>query len=106
MFQKFESNENRIMNLLERNESKFKRAKVRIEVIKNFYMHLLVYCIVLPCLAILNYNTTDFPWVLIPMLGLGFGLLVHGMSAFGYSPLWNKNWEARKIEEFMNDTKF
>lgn len=94
------------MNSSESNESKLKRAKERIEAIKNFYMHLLVYCILIPCLAILNYNTIDFPWVLFPMLGWGFGLLAHGMSAFEYSPLWNKNWEARKVQELMNDTNF
>lgn len=94
------------MNFLENNESKYKRAKERIGAIKSFYMNLLLYCMVIPCLAILNYNTTDFPWVLFPMLGWGFGLLAHGMSAFGFSPLWNKSWEHRKIQELMNDANF
>ena len=91
------------MNSSKSNKSRYKRAKERIEAIKGFYMNLFVYCIVIPCLAILNYNTTDFPWVLFPMFGWGLGLLAHGMSAYGYSPLWNKNWEERKIQEYMNE---
>jgi len=94
------------MEFLENNESKYRRAKERIEAIKGFYMNLMAYCLVIPFLAFLNYNTTSFPWVLFPMLGWGIGLMSHGMYAFGYSPIFNKKWEARKIEELMNDSNF
>jgi len=94
------------MKFLENNESKYRRAKERIEAIKSFYMNLLAYCIVIPFLAFLNFNTTNFPWVLFPALGWGMGLLGHGMSAFGYSPIFNKRWEERKIREMMNDSNF
>ncbi|TMM56865.1 2TM domain-containing protein [Maribacter algarum] len=94
------------MNYLENNEIRYRRAKERIEAIKGFYMNLFAYCIVIPFLAFLNYNTTTFPWVLFPMLGWGMGLLGQGLSAFGFNPLWNKNWEERKIQELMNDNNF
>lgn len=94
------------MNYLENNEIKYKRAKERIQAIKCFYMHLLVYCLVIPFLFFLNYNTTDFPWAIFPMLGWGFGLMAHGLSAFNYSPIFNKKWEERKLNELMNDADF
>jgi hypothetical protein len=39
-------------------------------------------------------------------MGWGFGLLIHGMEAFGYNPLWGKNWEEKKIKELMDNDKF
>ncbi len=84
----------------------YEKAKERVENIKGFYGNLLSYCIVIPCLAILNYNTTSFPWVLFPAGGWGFGLLAHGLQAFGLNPLWGKNWEERKMREYMEDENF
>ncbi len=94
------------MNYLENNESKYRRAKERIEAIKGFYMNLLAYCIVIPFLAFINYNTTNFPWAVFPALGWGLGLTAHGLGAFGYHPVFGKNWEQRKMNELMNDNNF
>lgn len=87
-------------------EKLYKKAKDRVENIKGFYGNLLAYCIVIPFLAFLNYNTTDFPWVIFPILGWGFGVTAHGMEAFGYNPLWGKKWEERRIRKYMDDDKF
>ncbi len=84
----------------------YEKAKERVEHIKGFYGNLMSYCIVIPCLAILNYNTTDFPWVLFPAGGWGFGVIGHGMQAFGYNPLWGRRWEERKMREYMEDENF
>lgn len=84
----------------------YKKAKARVEKIKGFYGNLLAYCIVIPFLAILNYNTTDFPWVVFPILGWGFGVTAHGMEAFGYNPLLGKKWEERRIRKYMDDDRF
>jgi len=84
----------------------YKKAKQKVEKIKGFYGNLLAYCIVIPFLAILNYNTTDFPWVIFPILGWGFGVTTHGMEAFGYNPLWGKRWEERRIKKYMEDDRF
>ncbi len=87
-------------------EKLYKKAKERVEQIKGFYGNLLAYCIVIPFLAYLNYRTTDFPWVIFPILGWGFGLTVHGMEAFGYNPIFGKKWEERRIKKYMEDDKF
>lgn len=84
----------------------YEKAKERVEHIKGFYGNLMSYCIVIPCLAILNYNTTSFPWVLFPAGGWGFGLLAHGIQAFGISPLWGKRWEEKKMRQYMEDENF
>lgn len=84
----------------------YEKAKARVEAIKGFYGNLLAYCVVIPFLWILNYNTTSFPWAIFPTLGWGFGLAAHGMEAFGYNPLWGKRWEEKKMRELMEDEDF
>ena len=83
-------------------DKRYLRAKEKVEKIKGFYSNLISYLIVLPVLAYINYRTTDFPWVIFPALGWGFGVVVHGMEAYGYNPFMGKSWEERKIREFMN----
>ncbi|TAI49224.1 2TM domain-containing protein [Flagellimonas allohymeniacidonis] len=87
-------------------EQRYKKAKERVNNIKSFYNHFAVYCIIIPALAYLNFRTTSFAWVLFPAIGWGFGLLGHWMDAFGKNPFFGKEWEQRKIHEFMNDTEF
>lgn len=82
-------------------EYRYKRAKEHVNEIKGFYTHAMVYALVISALALLNYNTTTFPWVLFPALGWGIGLLGHGLSTFGYPFILGKDWEERKIKEFM-----
>lgn len=87
-------------------DKRYQKAKEKVEKIKGFYGNLISYCIVIPFLMYLNYQTTSFPWVIFPILGWGFGLAAHGMEAFGYNPLWGKRWEERKMREYMEDDKF
>ena len=82
-------------------DKRYVKAKKRVQAIKGFYSNLLSYAIVIPVLVFINYRTTDFPWVIFPILGWGFGVLAHGMEAYGYSPFTGKKWEERKIREFM-----
>jgi hypothetical protein len=77
-----------------------------VEAIKGFYGNLGAYCLVIPFLAYLNYRTTSFPWVIFPTLGWGFGLLMHGLEAYGDNPIWGKRWEERKIRELMEKEDF
>ncbi|GAB5474290.1 MAG: 2TM domain-containing protein [Maribacter sp.] len=85
---------------------KYEKAKEHIAKVKSFYSNLAAYLIIIPLLAWLNYNTTHFPWVLFPAVGWGLGLFGHWVSVFGSALIFGKNWEERKIREFMNDTEF
>tara|TARA_R110002126_G_C10478471_1_gene501663 strand:+ start:615 stop:1937 length:1323 start_codon:yes stop_codon:yes gene_type:complete len=85
---------------------RYEKAKERVELIKGFYGNLISYCIVIPFLAYINYRTTSFIWVIFPMIGWGIGLIGHGLRAYGYNPLFGKNWEQRKIKQYMEDENF
>ncbi len=87
-------------------EKRYLKAKERVKGIKEFYSNLTAYCIVIPFLWWLNLRTTDFLWAFFPTLGWGFGVIAHGMEAFGYNPLWGKRWEERKIQELMDQDDF
>ncbi|WP_149303423.1 2TM domain-containing protein [Pareuzebyella sediminis] len=87
-------------------DKRYEKAKQRVENIKGFYGNVLAYCIVIPFLVILNYKTTSFPWVLFPIFGWGFGVLIHGMEAFGFNPILGKGWEEKKMREYMDDENF
>ena len=87
-------------------DKRYEKAKERVQAIKGFYGNLLAYCIVIPFLSYLNYQTTTFPWILFPVLGWGFGLTMHGMEAFGTNPLWGKRWEEKKMRQYMEDDAF
>jgi hypothetical protein len=84
--------------------SKYLKAKEKVEAIKGFYRNLFAYSIVISVLAYINYHTTSFAWFLFPALGWGFGLVMHGLGAYGYNPLFGKDWEERKIKEFMQNS--
>ncbi|NER14134.1 histidine kinase [Leptobacterium flavescens] len=85
-------------------ESKYIRAKERVEEIKKFYGNLTSYIIVITFLAILNYwtNEWDYMWFLWAAFGWGIGIVFHAAKAFQWNPMFNKDWEERKIREFMD----
>jgi hypothetical protein len=85
---------------------KYKRAKERVQKIKEFYGNLISYIIVIPCLTVLNYKTTGFgiPWVIFPIVGWGIGLFFHYSEAYGYHPILGKDWEDKKIKKYMNES--
>ncbi|HET8838232.1 MAG TPA: 2TM domain-containing protein [Flavobacteriaceae bacterium] len=84
---------------------KLKRAKEKVEKIKGFYGNITSYIIIIPFLAFVNYFTSgfEFPWVLFPMVGWGIGILFHYMDTFGHSIFLGKNWEERKMREFLEE---
>ena len=84
----------------EHNEQKaYYNAKKRVEEIKRFYSNLISYCIVIPILAYVDYQTNSgFHWFWFPMLGWGIGLTLHAFRVFGYG----KSWEERKIQQIMD----
>lgn len=86
-------------NSLTSENAAYARAKKRVEELKGFYGNLTAYCVVIPTLAIINYNTFwGVQWFWFPMLGWGLGLSFHAFGVFGYG----KSWEERKIQEILN----
>ncbi|MDC6389418.1 2TM domain-containing protein [Maribacter sp. PR1] len=86
-------------------ESKYYRAKERVECIKKFYTSLLSYVIFIAFLAGLNYwiDEWNYPWFLWAAFGWGIGLIFQAVKAFGFNPILGKDWETRKINELMKE---
>lgn len=93
------------------NEIKYQEALKRVKKLKGFYTHAIVYIIVNILIFFLNVNNleqgesyfqfknfmTAFFW--------GIGLLAHALSTFLPNFILGKDWEARKIKEFMEKEK-
>ena len=81
------------------------RAKERVEVLKKFYSNLTAYILVMCLLAGINYwaNEWRYMWFLWAAFGWGLGILFHAFKVYGINPLLGKDWEERKIQEFMEE---
>lgn len=86
--------------------SKYLRAVEQVEEIKAFYGGLIAYFIVIPILIYINLKyVPQFHWFWFPMLGWGIGMIFQGFKAFSYNRILGRNWEERKIKEFMESDK-
>lgn len=84
------------------NEERYSKAKKRIEEIKGFYGNLTAYIVVNIMLFVINMVTSpEHLWFFWPMLGWGVGVAFHGMRVFNYMPFLGKDWEERKMKEFI-----
>ena len=87
-------------------EERYFKARKRVEEIKGFYGNLIAYVVVNIGLMVLNLLTSPgYLWFFWPMLGWGIGVLFHGMKVFNYMPFFGKDWEEKKIQEFMEKDK-
>ncbi|TXE09991.1 2TM domain-containing protein [Seonamhaeicola algicola] len=86
-------------------EDAYLRAQKRVKDLKGFYAHALWYLVINIILIVLigansngniwNFGTfaTAFFW--------GIGLAFHALGVFGKNIFFSKNWEERKIQEYM-----
>ena len=86
-------------------ENKYIRAKERVEELKKFYGNLTSYIIVISGLGVLNYwiDGWRYMWFLWAAFGWGIGLFFHAIRTFNLNPFFGKDWEERKIKEFMKE---
>lgn len=84
-------------------QAKYTRAKERVEELKKFYGNLSSYILVISALAIINYYSNGFAylWFLWAAFGWGIGIVFHALGTFDLNPFMGKQWEKRKIKEFM-----
>ena len=82
----------------------YESARKRVKEIKEFYSHLLSYVVVNLFLMAVNLLTSpEHLWFFWPMLGWGVGIAVHAMKTFNLMPFLGKDWEERKLKEFMEE---
>lgn len=95
---------------------KKERAKKRVEELKGFYIHFMVYILVnimisLVILVSEMHNGESFfeaLWdfsIISTWLFWGIGLFFHGIKVFSYNPFFNKEWEERQIQKYIEDDK-
>lgn len=92
-------------------QDRYDRALHKVKRMKRFYIHALVYVVVNSILIIesiqelgpdesfwdLKNFSTVFFW--------GIGLMAHGLSVFLPDIIMGKDWEERKVKEFMEKEK-
>lgn len=88
----------------ESRENRYLRAKERVAEMKKFYTSLVFYIVFMVFLGWLNYYTNQwrYMWFLWAAFGWGIGLVFQAAKAFNWAPFMNKNWEEKKIKEFMD----
>lgn len=86
-------------------DRKYFRAKDRVDCIKKFYTSLMSYVFFIVFLAGLNYWVDEwrYPWFLWAAFGWGIGLVFQAIKAFGINPFFGRDWEDRKIKEYMDE---
>lgn len=96
-----------MMNQDFKQECDYKKAKERVENIKGFYWNLATYILLIPVIVFVNLEfTPDFHWFWYILSAWGVGLASNAFQTFNLFKFFaGKDWEKRKIKEFMNDDK-
>ncbi|WP_299620361.1 2TM domain-containing protein [uncultured Tenacibaculum sp.] len=94
-------------------EQRYLKAKKKVKDIKGFYGHLVAYILVnlflsaIIIVGIMNDNGNSFEdaisnfGVYSTWLFWGIGVFFHWLGVFGFGNLLSKDWEDKKIKEFM-----
>ena len=93
-------------------EERYLRAQKRVKEEKGFYNHLFWYVVVniFIILSIVAGYGWDFNQIFTfnaysTAVFWGIGLLFHAIGVFGKGIVFSKNWEERKIKEYMDKHK-
>lgn len=79
------------------------KAAKQVEALTGFYIHLVVFVLVMVVLLVANVLATpEVWWVQWPFLGWGIGVLAHALIVFGNMPNAITNWQLRKIKELKD----
>ena len=83
------------------------KAAQQVEAMTGFYIHFVVYVLVIALLVVVNWLATpELWWVHWVFLGWGIGVLAHGLLVFGTASNtrgnWLTRWQLRKIKELKD----
>jgi 2TM domain-containing protein len=82
------------------------KAAQMVEAMTGFYIHFVVYALVIVLLLAVNYFATpEIWWVQWVFLGWGIGVIAHWLLVFGSSASggnWITRWQLRKIKEIKD----
>jgi hypothetical protein len=78
-------------------------AQRQVEAITGFYIHFVVFVLVMTLLLVINLKVLDEVWwVQWPLLGWGIGILAHALAVFGQQPRFITNLQLRKIKQLKD----
>ncbi|RMB56085.1 histidine kinase [Dokdonia sinensis] len=86
-------------------ETKYAEAKEKVEKIRGFYNHLIIYLIFVGVFIFINYRSGAYFWAIFPIAGWGLGVLGHAAGTFDLVPFFGREWEKNKIKEFMEEDR-
>jgi len=76
------------------------RVMRQVRDIKDFYGHLMSFCIVIPGLWVINLLTSpQYLWAVWPSLGWGLGLATHAVGTYQPFNWLGPEWEKREIKK-------
>ncbi|GMN09278.1 2TM domain-containing protein [Croceitalea sp. MTPC9] len=98
--------------IMEDNKNKYTRAKKRVDELKGFYIHASIYTVINTFILVnifirSGYDGEGF-WQIEHFFTLffwGIGLFFHASKVFGLNPFFNKDWEKRQIEKYMEEDR-
>lgn len=90
------------------------KAKKRVEALKGFYTHLIIYLVINTTLFVVkiigNYYAGDYfmgpIWhfsTFATWFFWGIGLSFHAIKVFKGNPFFSKDWEDRQIQKYMDE---
>ena len=89
---------------------KYLQAKKKVKLLRRFYIHLFIFLIVnitlLVKLIMLEKDESldTLVWLILNvMITWSIGIIIHAWCFFDGKILFSKDWEQRKIEEFIQD---
>ncbi|MEC4114884.1 2TM domain-containing protein [Myroides pelagicus] len=96
----------KIIDVQESDQELLIEAKKKIEEYKKFYAHLTSFILVSAFLIMINLMTYDgFMWSFIPLFAWGIAVGSHAMKVYNYNLFLGKDWEDKKVREYMNERK-
>lgn len=89
--------------------NKYIKAKKKVDDIRGFYIHLIVYLVVNILLMIPIFKYSSFEeiniWSFSTAIFWGIGLAFHAYGVFGKNMMFSKDWEEREIKKLMEKDK-
>jgi hypothetical protein len=84
-------------------QQRYQLALERVQALRGFYIHLMVYVLVIGGLFLIDWLTapSGLTWFYFPAVGWGIAVAIHAAMVFGADRLFDSEWEQRKVKELM-----
>jgi len=83
-------------------DAQLQAARRHVAELRGFYVHATIYCLVIGSLFLLKLATGHSWWFFWPALGWGLGLAFHAFGVFGKDLAFGRDWEERKVGEYLD----